>query len=155
MNFFSEREKTWVGIVASGVDRDLKWYARVYIPSLDSEGVMLDFFFFSFTSAESSSESELEDDEGAGDGSRRFEGDEALALAANLLGSTYFTLTKILFRRESGLGRFLQLGSDMGARRPLQVFSMISTITSCCSALAWTSRLAMTGRSLKLPISRH
>ncbi len=112
---------------------------------------MADFFFFFFTSAGASSKSEAEDEEGIGDLLVRV----PLVFAAAFLGSTYLTLTRILLRSESGLGRDVHSESRGGVRRPFQVDLMISTMISCCSAVACTSRLTTTGRSLRSQFSER
>ena len=107
--------------------------------------MIVDFFFFFLISGVASS-SEADEEEGRGNLSLSF----AFALAAAFLGSTYLTLTRILWRREEGEGRVVHSGLGIGTRRPFQTDFMISTIISCCEAPAWTSRLTITGRSLSL-----
>ena len=112
-------------------------------------GVMEDFFFcFCLSSgaagsgvSSSSSEAEPEPEDVFSIGAD-------CASKAAFCGSTYLTLMRILLRREAGEGRVLH--SDVGGarRNGFQISVMISTIMSCCWALAWTSRLTTIGRSL-------
>lgn len=73
-----------------------------------------------------------------------------LALTAFLFaasGLAYFTFTSIFPRSSSGDGRLRQGSLGIGTSMPFQLFSMISTMISCCSDEQCTSKLTITGRS--------
>ena len=120
------------------------------MPMAERAGVMEDFFFcFCLSSgaagsgvSSSSSEAEPEPEE-------IFPFGADCASKAAFCGSTYFTLTRILLRREAGEGRVLHSVAGGVRRKGLQTSFMISTIMSCWEAQAWTSRLTMMGRSLQ------
>ena len=119
------------------------------MPMAERAGVMEDFFFFFCLSSgaavsgmsSSSSEAEAEPEE-------VFSFGADCAFKAAFCGSTYFTLMRILLRREAGEGRTLHSVAGALRRKGFQISVMISTIMSCWGALAWTSRLTMMGRSL-------
>ena len=119
------------------------------MPMAERAGVMEDFFFFFCLSSGAagsgvsspSSEAEAEPEEVFSFGADR-------AFKAALCGSTYFTLMRILLRREVGEGRVLRSVAGGVRRKGFQISVMISTIMSCWGALAWTSRLTIMGRSL-------
>lgn len=119
------------------------------MPMAERAGVMADFFFcFCLSSgaagsgvSSSSSEAEAEPEEVFSFGSD-------CAFRAAFCGSTYFTLMRILLRREAGEGRILHSDAGGVRRNGFQISVIISTIMSCCGPVAWTSRLTMMGRSL-------
>ena len=121
----------------------------MYMPKAERAGVIEDFFFFFCLSSgaagsgvsASLSEAEAEPEDVLSSG---FDSD----FEAAFCGSTYFTLMRILLRREAGEGRVLHSVAGGVRRKCFQTSVMISTIISCWARLAWTSRLTMIGRSL-------
>ena len=107
------------------------------MPMAERAGVMDDFFFFFCLSSgaagsgmsTSSSEVEPEPEEDLSFGAD-------FAFKAAFCGSTYFTLMRILLRREAGDGRGLHSVAGGVRRKGFQISVMISTIISCWGGLA-------------------
>ena len=102
------------------------------MPRAERAGIMEDFFFFFCLSSgaagsgvsSSPSEAEAEPEDG-------LSFDVDWAFEAAFCGLTYFTLMRILLRREAGEGRVLHSVAGGVRRKGFQTSVMISTMISC------------------------